>query len=359
MRRISKFFLSAILLSSGSIASIPVFGANSTNHDDAADAFFGCVIKHFNQWDLNHDGILTGDEVAIDIQNPAIAGEEAMALASIKTQERFDFRKNKEFSSFSIDDFKRLADGYRHGDKRARALVGFFKGAQPKLEQQSPELFAGNRPHISGIRQGHTSACYFLSAVAALAESRPSEIMNMIHDNGDGTYTVHFHNYAPLRVPAPTAGEVATYPDAGNDGIWLMVLEKAYGLIKGANDPNQLYEPIDAVTLHGGHAESVLYYLTGHKEKHYKFTDPANRAAAAQLLADAFAAHRAVTTGVPGHALAVVRFNSAESQVQIWNPWGTSREYKEVQEKMDHGCFWMPVADFVNRFDGMAIEQGS
>ena len=49
-----------------------------------AQKFLATVRANFRQWDLNHDGVLTREEIEIDMQNPRIVGEAAAALAALK-----------------------------------------------------------------------------------------------------------------------------------------------------------------------------------------------------------------------------------------------------------------------------------
>src|ERR1700733_1921587 len=46
----------------------------------AAQHFLAAVRANFAQWDLNHDGVLTRDEIDLDLQNPHIVDEAAAAL---------------------------------------------------------------------------------------------------------------------------------------------------------------------------------------------------------------------------------------------------------------------------------------
>lgn len=47
---------------------------------------------------------------------------------------------------------------------------------------------------ISDIQQGDYGDCYFMSSMGAIAREHPGFIEKMIHDNGDGTYTVTFYD---------------------------------------------------------------------------------------------------------------------------------------------------------------------
>src|SRR5215831_15520304 len=49
-----------------------------------AQQFLATVRANFAQWDLNHDGRLTREEIELDMQNPRFTGDAAAALASLK-----------------------------------------------------------------------------------------------------------------------------------------------------------------------------------------------------------------------------------------------------------------------------------
>ena len=56
-------------------------------------------------------------------------------------------------------------------------------------------LDSAGKPDISGdlknIKQGDAGDCYFLAALMTVAARSPETVLNMVHDNGDGTYTIH------------------------------------------------------------------------------------------------------------------------------------------------------------------------
>ena len=109
-----------------------------------------------------------------------------------------------------------------------------------------------NEPALSDIHQGQYGDCYFLSALGSVAQDDPQAIKNMIHDNGDGTYTVTLYQqqswplnvvnqYKPVQVtvnaadiPYGAADETGS-PDGqaidssnGKQVLWVSVVEAAY-----------------------------------------------------------------------------------------------------------------------------------
>lgn len=94
------------------------------------------------------------------------------------------------------------------------------------------ELFPGGVQGIStdDVQQGGVGDCYFLSALAGLAKQRPQDIVDMIKDNRNGTYTVKLKGgKVSVTVDKPTNPELNRYASRGpNNSIWVAVIEKAY-----------------------------------------------------------------------------------------------------------------------------------
>jgi len=84
----------------------------------------------------------------------------------------------------------------------------------------------GIRPEA--VRQGKLGSCYFHAVVAALAQSNPEMIRNMIHENPDGTYFVQF---ADGKKETAYPEDIRYSRDSGYDlsqGLWVAVLFRAY-----------------------------------------------------------------------------------------------------------------------------------
>lgn len=328
----------------------------SLRDDESADDFFAVIRLYFDQWDVKHDGILTGDDIARALENPSNTPQAAVALAALKTQERFDYRKSSRFAPFTLSELTSLQNSLAFGDKDAKDLVHFYRIGINKVEHQCMRLFAHRLPHINGIKQGHTSDCYFLAVVGALVTVHPEAVKRMISANPDGTYTVRLQG-GPVTVGAPTLGEIATYADSGGDGYWLTVLEKAYGIRKEELSTKgvSFVEPLDAVTIHGGNMMPVVLALTGRKGRYYNFKNLEDRQNARQTIASAESEQRLIATDVPGHCLTLIHYDPMLDQMRIWNPWGTNQFYDKAGVQMKNGFFTLSTDDYLNRFEGFCV----
>ncbi|MBN2084511.1 MAG: hypothetical protein JW748_04750 [Anaerolineales bacterium] len=110
----------------------------------------------------------------------------------------------------------------------------------------------------SDIHQGNIGDCFFMSSIGAIALQHPEIIEKMIHDNGDGTYTVTFYDkncpHWPFGPCTYTPHEVVVEgnfpndlsdPDdrvGGSQESWTMILEKAYLKWQTENGINPLLD---------------------------------------------------------------------------------------------------------------------
>lgn len=84
---------------------------------------------------------------------------------------------------------------------------------------------------IYGIEQGLMGDCYFVSTLAAIAQTNPQSIKNMICENPDGSFTVTFPGDTdePITVQPITEAERGMFLGAADKGTWAPIIEKAYG----------------------------------------------------------------------------------------------------------------------------------
>jgi hypothetical protein len=340
------------LLLSSCLGFVSTFALAADNSEAASLAIL--FRQSFGNWDANQDGILSKDELDQAIQNPAIKGNQAAALAAVKIYSRSAWKEENSTQTFTLADLCSGNNTTGSGTALPK-LVSLFNTYQKKIANESPLLFSDGRPHIEEIKQGKTGDCYFLSTIGGLAYHTPQRVIDMITQNNDGSYTVTFPRHEPIAVPAPTDAEIACYSDAGEDGVWLHVCEKAYAIYKNRKTRKDDTEALEVV-IHGGSGARMLMFMTGNSCTRYP-TKTTSIDQLRQELMEALSNHRIVNTGTSGHCLTILQYNPSTDIVTVWNPWGTSGTYSTVHQQMNHGVFSMPLTDLQNYFVSILPEK--
>jgi len=146
-----------------------------------------------------------------------------------------------------------------------------FKYSEFALNLFSSGSTDGYDIHPNDIEQGKLGNCYFLTALAAVAQSNPEAIRNLIKDNGDGSYDVTLYAkdrklaFHPTIItvkpqfPVNHRGEPA-YAGKGDNELWVMIMEKAYAKLIGNYDE-----------IVSGKAENGLEAILGTDVREYNF----------------------------------------------------------------------------------------
>lgn len=190
-------------------------------------------------------------------------------------------------------------------------------------------LFQGGA-NKNDVDQGGVGDCYFVAALASVADNKVGYINNMFIDNGDNTYTVRFFRngvadyvtvdrYLPVNSDnnAVYAGwNGGSYTEANNE-LWVALAEKAYAQLNesgwiGQNNTNT-YAGID-----GGLAYLPMQHLTG-----ISASNPGTSANKADIIAK-INSDNLVCFGRQGHAYAVTSYDAATDRFHLHNPWGHS-----------------------------------
>lgn len=325
----------------------PVSGAAEPEASQVAK--FTTILKHcFKYWDLDHNGVLTSEDLDQVIQDPSIKGAQAAALSAVKVYSRSIWKRDDYVDELSLDQLTPVDAATGTLTDQGKKLVALFTAYEKKIAKESPELFANGTPHIEEIRQGKTGDCYFLATVGGLAYHSPQRIIDLIQQNADGSFVVTFPRHKPIAVNAPTDAEIACYSDAGDDGLWLHVLEKAYAIWKSDRTRNDALEPLDVV-IHGGSGGRMLMFMTGDACVRLRTSDTS----AAELraaLTKSLGQRHIVNTGTSGHCLTILKYDPQSDIVTVWNPWGTDGTYSAVHQEMKHGVFQMPLSDLQQYF---------
>ncbi len=223
--------------------------------------------------------------------------------------------------------------------------------ADPKYEKVKGKPFIREEDDtdevaMDDVSQGRLGDCYFVAALAAIAHRNPDAIRRIIKDNGDGTYTVKFHEGGEVVVDDqfPSEGGRVVYARPGDqsekDGkeLWVMLVEKAWAKLKGG------YEQIRGSKVRMK-SEDAMEALTGNKTTTI-YTSSKDDKTLLELLAAAADKGLPMTAGVytqdrfdqetlqkmraegvhANHAYAVVSVDKAKGTIELYNPWG--KEFK-------------------------------
>lgn len=360
-------FMAATLLSSG--GEREPGPATPTDFTTRARAVFPVI-------DTDHDGFVSGSEIDDSITHRAIRGENAAAVAVLK-------RLQAELEELSDDEWGDENDGVTLADLTAYERTGsvprslrerteaWYAAYRGRITGASHALMPNGTPSVDAIQQGGLGDCFFLAAIGSLVQRDPGAVARMVTDNGDGTYTVTFPGQSPVTVSAPTDAELALYARSGADGMWLTLLEKAYGRIQDddASVPNE-----GADALIGGSLGSGVAFVTGHGTNTDMLSATDSPITAARLTA-AFDEGRIVTAGIRkgimaddtgglpmGHAYSVVAWNPGSQRLTLRNPWGHQEltdTSGNARDGRDDGTFELTLDEFYEHFTLICYEEGS
>lgn len=330
-----------------------------------AQRFFAAARTNFAQWDLNHDGWLTREQIEIDMQNARITGETAAALAARKigATKYENLTETRTFDLSDIDDMERMLRERRKLDAN---FIGYYAVGLKKLQETPRELFAQGLPHLTSIRQYFTADCYFLSAAGAVAETNPTALVRLVSADQD---MVRFPGQPAVHVSAPTDAEIATYT-AATDGVWLSVLQKAYAEVRIRMEPKQAKtrEPLDSVGFRLGSTD-VMELFTGHASRAIRLGGENDKSITGPMMAKvraalstAFRDRRAVTASMQHHAYAITAYDATSDQVTVHNPYNvggyeTLPEGDKIMRNRD-GFFTISTAQLASSFFYVRVEQG-
>jgi hypothetical protein len=198
------------------------------------------------------------------------------------------------------------------------------------------------------IGQGKLGDCYFLAALASVAQQHPEVIWNAIKDNGDGTFTVTlYQDGKPIQVTIDNEfpvredgnGNATTQPAYANTGsspqeLWPLIMEKAYAQLD-----NNSYSRIE-----GGWPGEAVELLTGQPPQRLDLSASTSEETQVRLqemrtyLNDGHYLTAATRNGnlfedttqwpqnvVPMHAYSIERVDIENGLIYLRNPWGTHR----------------------------------
>ncbi len=182
----------------------------------------------------------------------------------------------------------------------------------------------------ANVHQGAVGDCYFAAAVASMASTPEGRqlLANMVHANGDGTYTVRFGDGEEVTVDSDVYvndnGGLAYGGARDGSYNWFSVLEKAY-----AQRTDHSYEAIE-----GGWSSEAWKSLVGDGADTHQIHSPSSSDLTSALVKDMDADHPAALAvdlhDVGGyddgslHELSVLDVDESAGTVTLRNPWGSN-----------------------------------
>lgn len=315
----------------------------SDAHTDAADAadagadgiegYQLLAREHITQaeaegFTVAEDGTVTAPSALLHVRGDA---DPAQVVAA---QHALDERARQYETSIR----QNLAGMAAEDDAAAAAISSAFDGlSEGDMNPEGPPtdhntedrskdpLYPNGSPTLADIRQGDFGDCWLLAALGSTALTNPDKIKELITDNGDGTYTVHFQD------GDITVNDDALLDQGADQGKWVAIIETAYAEHEGGS-----YDEID-----GGYSDEAYEDLFGadtdgfdpDSSSDWFFGDNKSPGDSYNEMREALDDGRPVTASVNGrigidggHALIVTNVYERDGQqyVELMNPWASN-----------------------------------
>ena len=181
------------------------------------------VRSNFPRWDSDNDGRIHRSDIERLMLDASIRGRNAAAVAALNTR----MELLGEHNAITLNDVTIHEHLYAKGDPNSRRIEDAYLRGQDNINRTSRELFPQNDIRLESITEGLTTEEYCRDAIDASLAHEPRALHRMIQENPNGTYNVTLAGGGPITINAPSDAEIARYADAGSNGLWLTVLEKA------------------------------------------------------------------------------------------------------------------------------------
>jgi hypothetical protein len=351
------------------------------------------MLADFDRWDTDHNGTLDATEIDRAIDDPINKGEPAAALAALKGWIQIEKPAPSITKSWitglhdapkaSAPPTTPFTDGSKpvveqHEDVEKNLDVR-YRGALRRIRSHTTDLYTHGGPKLDDIKQGRLGDCFMLAPLGAMVNRDPAVVQQMIQTEPTG-YKVTFGDGKTVEIAPLTDAELALGGASMGGGLWVRVLEKAFG---------SRHIPVEALTssvatdkIHGGSTGAAGTAYSGKKYSGIRLVGDFHKTvsdadlekmltAVRTQLPPALAAHHLALAGTLKHAqpksitqnhgYAVLGFDSAKDTITVWNPHG-NRFTPKGPEGFDNGytiqngVFTMPLKDFVRTFNRIMIE---
>lgn len=181
-----------------------------------------------------------------------LAPEEEAVLNDMDAQISRAEERIKELEAEGVQSLSSYSVSRNPLPEQEDVLLGNYQDVTEQSVNQIIEVF--NRGgddatdiHWNDVTQGRVGNCYFLAGIAAVAKTNPEVLRRLIKGpDGQGNYEVSLYVNVQDGTIAPVARTVTITPEflvddqgqpiyagSGDAELWVMLLEKAYALIRG------------------------------------------------------------------------------------------------------------------------------
>lgn len=360
----------------------------------APTPFRTIVHNHFDTWDANKDQVISATELDCLAMDHGNTGEIAAAVASLKLARRStkvtyppftrEYLLSEEMDG-GAGELTSEQDEHERAEKAKgrKGLSDRYVRACKRIASTKRELFIDETPDLDACHQGPLGDCFLVAAIGASLHRDAKSIQSMIEQNDQG-YRVTFRHGGHIQIPPLTDAQICMTSTTGDEGLWLPVLEEAFGALRARTTKTRPgVEPMevgsDAIA-HGGSIRTTIRALTGNDTKSLSLRTKLNSersnlddlvsklrtqleiATRTDALMSVSTSKEGNPPGIAGnHAYAVLAFDKESDSVRIWNPHGnTFRPKGEPGIKngyaVSRGVCSIPLAQVVQIFRTATFE---
>jgi hypothetical protein len=186
------------------------------------------LVEHIDAW-LN-----SGSRDTTDAAKKSADDKKREGLVKLKLQAQTE----AEFIRMKADTVATEAEPALHPIKVGDAMV------TPTMVPSTAPLFPEGEPSVKSIKQGLLGDCWLLAGLAALVNKDPAFVKGMMTDNGTSVTVRLYGDKGPeyfkvskdvpkVNVPTGVGDETRSADAFGQGALWVQVLEKAVGLMRG------------------------------------------------------------------------------------------------------------------------------
>ena len=357
MRIIGILALFVLLVVAGARTTLAQAKTDKPSEQEPLDQL---VEKHFARWDKNNNGSLELDDVEHAMENRFAQGRVAALIFRV-----FSHMQHEHLPRISHQDLLTLV--------KSRGFKKAVENSTKDLEENKHQLFLPTDPNLSAFHQGGMGDCSLLAAIAAQVHRSPKAIREMIHPDDKRGFEVVFANGRKVKMAKLTDAELLMGASTDKHGLWLSVLEKAYGMIHNpSREKGRDHKIVPLQSLDGLSIEAPITLLTGHVAGSLDLDKKTNPEQVQKLLVNLSKKDRLMCTDTPdarnpppgmadGHAYAILSYNNKRRTVSVFNPWGNQFTPKGAPGiangyPTENGVFTVPLNEFLQIFSRVIYE---